>query len=370
MIQQSENRVQCLYRVSGLKQVHFDAYNQADIPMQKKACREYVKRMGWIIVNEEQETGSGYKNSASSRDAIKRIKERVQRKEFDILLVFMFDRIGRITNETPFVVEWLIQSGIRVVSVMEGEQCITNHVDHLVNYIRYWISEGESQKISMRARTRLAQLVEEGHGKGGIAPYGYRYEQDNRTNRHGRQLLKLVVHDSEAETVRMIYDRYVNYGYRAQRISSYLHEQHLKTRSGKNWHPSSIKGILRNLTYSGVLRCGEARSGLIQRLQIIDDETFSMAQKIHEERSEQTKPYVINKQSCRTLLAGNIYCRHCGSRLVLTSNHKKYTNKQGETKTWKQYRYTCYGKTVSAASQRPKPAAARCPRTAENSVLE
>jgi len=142
----------------------------------------------------------------------------------------------------------------------------------------------------------------------------------------------------------MIYDRYVNYGYGPQRISSYLREQHLKPRSGKNWHPSSIRGILRNLT-SGILRCGESRSEPIPTLQIIDDETFLMALKLNEERSDLRKACASSRGVCRTLLSSNTHCGHCGSRLVLSSNNKSYTNKQGETKHWKQYRYTCYGKT-------------------------
>ena len=70
-------RVQCLYRVSTTKQVDHDVDNNADIPMQRKACREFVDRMGWTIVGEEQETGvSGYKVSADDRDKLQLIKKR------------------------------------------------------------------------------------------------------------------------------------------------------------------------------------------------------------------------------------------------------------------------------------------------------
>ena len=58
-------RVCCLYRVSTTKQVDHDDMNQADIPVQRKACREFAGKMGWTIVGEEQEAGvSGYKVSA------------------------------------------------------------------------------------------------------------------------------------------------------------------------------------------------------------------------------------------------------------------------------------------------------------------
>ncbi len=115
-------RVDCLYRVSTTKQVDHDEQNQADIPVQRKACREFAAKMGWTIVHEEQENGvSGYKVSANDRDKLQLLKERAEQGKFDILLVFMFDRLGRKSDETPFVVEWFVKHGIRVWSVNEGE---------------------------------------------------------------------------------------------------------------------------------------------------------------------------------------------------------------------------------------------------------
>ena len=72
--------------------------------------------------------------------------------EFDILLVFMFDRLGRRDDETPFVVEWFVKQGIEVWSAMEGQQRFDTHVDKLLNYIRYWQASGESIKTSLRVK--------------------------------------------------------------------------------------------------------------------------------------------------------------------------------------------------------------------------
>ena len=43
-----------------------------------------------------------------------------------------------------------------------------------MNYIRFWQADGESQKTSIRTKTALGQMVQEGRFRGGIAPYGYR----------------------------------------------------------------------------------------------------------------------------------------------------------------------------------------------------
>lgn len=144
--------VYALYRVSTQKQVD---KQKNDIPMQKDACREFADKMGWQIGKEFLEKGiSGFKISAENRDAIQDLKAAALNGEFQILLVYMFDRIGRIDDETPFVVEWFVKHGIEVWSVKEGEQRFENHVDKLTNYIRFWQASGESEKTSMRIKTR------------------------------------------------------------------------------------------------------------------------------------------------------------------------------------------------------------------------
>ena len=111
-------RVYCLYRVSTKGQVEKD-----DIPMQKQRCHEFAAEKDWVIVKEFSEKGiSGFKVSAKDRDAIQEIQRDAASKQFDILLVFMFDRLGRKEDETPFVVEWFVNHGIQVWSAVEGEQ--------------------------------------------------------------------------------------------------------------------------------------------------------------------------------------------------------------------------------------------------------
>lgn len=128
--------------------------------MQRKDCRKFAESMGWEIVQEEQEAGvSGFKVSAADREAIIRLKEDALKDRFDILLVFMFDRLGHKEDETPFIVEWFVSHGIAVWSVKEGEQRFDQHVDFLMNYIRFWQASGESKKTSIRTKTALEQLV-------------------------------------------------------------------------------------------------------------------------------------------------------------------------------------------------------------------
>ena len=343
-----KKRVCCLYRVSTDKQVDHDDKNQADIPMQRKACHKFCEEKDWEIVHEEQEEGvSGHKVRAEHRDKLQIIKELAVQKKFDVFLVFMFDRIGRIADETPFVVEWFSRNGIEVWSTQEGEQRFDNHTDKLTNYIRFWQADGESEKTSIRTKTALGQLVADGGFKGGMAPYGYDLVKSGRFNKRKHEVFMLAVNEAEASVVRIVFEKYVQEGFGAQRIASYLNDLGYRARSGKPWHHATIRGIVCNLTYTGVLRCGESRSEVLPQLQIIEPELYEAAQHIRVSRSKdyEATRTVPRNIAGNSLLSGNVFCGHCGARLTLTTNGKRYPCKNDPNRIVKRVRYICYGKT-------------------------
>ncbi len=341
-------RVDCLYRVSTTKQVDHDELNQADIPVQRKACRDFADKMGWVIVNEEQETGvSGYKVSTNDRDKLQLIKKRAEQGKFDILLVFMFDRLGRKSDETPFVVEWFVKHGVRVWSVNEGEQRFESHTDRLTNYIRYWQADSESQKTSIRTKTAMGQMVQEGRFRGGGVPYGYRLAPSGILNKRKHEVCKLEIDEDEARVVRMMFNLCVGSGYGRSKIANMISGQGIKTRSGTNWHEATVGHILHNIAYTGVLRSGESQSEIFEELQIVDPDTFALAQKLMAERvnefnAQRTMPKNISGQA---LLSGNVFCGHCGGRLTLTTNGTVRHNLKGGTVFRRRVRYVCYNKT-------------------------
>ena len=341
-------RVHCLYRVSTTKQVDHDELNQADIPVQRKACREFADKMGWVIVNEEQETGvSGYKVSANDRDKLQLIKKRAEQGKFDILLVFMFDRLGRKSDETPFVVEWFVKHGVRVWSVNEGEQRFKSHTDRLTNYIRYWQADGESQKTSIRTKAAMGQMVQEGRFQGGGVPYGYKLVPSGIFNKRKHEVLKLEIDEDEARVVRLMFNLCVGSGYGRCKIANMISGQGIKTRTGTNWHEATVGHILHNIAYTGVLRSGESHSEIFEELQIVDPDTFALAQKLMAERvneynAQRTMPKNVSGQA---MLSGNIFCGHCGGRLTLTTNGTVRHNLKGGTVFRRRVRYVCYNKT-------------------------
>lgn len=56
---------------------------------------------------------------------------------------------------------------------MEGQQRFDSHVDKLMNYLRFWQASGESEKTSMRIKSKMQQMIEDGLYTGGPVKYGY-----------------------------------------------------------------------------------------------------------------------------------------------------------------------------------------------------
>lgn len=341
-----KKRVYCLYRVSTKWQVEKD-----DIPMQKQRCHEFAEEHDWLIVGEFYEKGvSGFKVSAKDRDAIQEIQRDAAMGQFDILLVFMFDRLGRKEDETPFIVEWFVQNGIEVWSAEEGQQRFDNHVDKLMNYIRYWQASGESLKTSVRTKTRLGQIVQEGRFRGGCAPYGYQLVKRGRLGKKNRALYDIETNPDEAVAVKEIFDLADRYGYGGRRIASELKDKGIyNIRTGESFHYSSIQNILKNIMYMGILRSGETKSEIFPELQIITPEQFERVAKGRQQRAadydqkcaaawheevvlQDGTTVEVNRppRSCpkrnsgRALLSGNIYCGHCGGRIFASTARKSH----------------------------------------------
>ena len=253
---------------------------------------------------------------AEDRDVLQKLREDALEKRFDILLVFMFDRIGRRSDETPFVVEWFIKHGIRVISVKEGEQILDSHTDRLLNYIRYWQGEGESKNTSLRIQTRLRQMHQEGYYTGGPVTYGYRLAYTGRRNKKGKPVQDLLIFDEEAAIVKEIFARTVSEQIGTTTLANDLNQRGLRTRAGAKFQYRTIKSILQNRTYLGYIIKRGVASPHIPTLQIVDETTFEKANQILSSRSAATvQRRSIPRKGKLALLSDILFCGSCGHRL-------------------------------------------------------
>lgn len=328
------------YRVSTKGQVDHD-----DIPMQKIECRKFCAQYGWRVVLEKAEKGvSGSKVSATKRDAIQELKAEAEKGNIDILLVFLFDRLGRIESETPYVVEWFVKHGVEVWSTREGQQKIDSHTDKLINYIRFWQAAGESEKIAERVATRIQQLNSSGHYSGGTVAYGYRAVHKGRVNKKGQPVKDLEIEPAEAPIVQELFELAAYEGKSAYAMAEMLNNRGLRTHSGAKFTPVHVLRILRHEGYLGYIVTCSVRSQHLPELEIISPKLFQKANEMVDMRctanAEARK--VAHKSDNNTLLAGLVYCAHCGAKMSGFMHHDRYKLRDGTVKESLKPKYNCY----------------------------
>lgn len=342
-------RVYCLYRVSTKGQVDHD-----DIPVQRKAAHDYVdSRKNWQIIREETELGvSGSKVSAAKRDVIQDFLEDAKQGKFDVLLVFMFDRLGRIEDETPFVLEAFVKAGVECWSVCEGEQKIENHTDKLLNYIRFWQAAGETYKMAQRIGETHSQIVESGHFRGGHVPFGYQAVDLGRRNKKDQPLLDLVVDPVTGPIAKKLFHKTVYEGLGSYQLVDWLKSKGIKHNTGSEFSHNTILRILRNPIYTGYYVTKKTRSPHLPDLQLIEVEVFNRAVEILKDRSRknESKRKTALKTAGHNLLSGNIYCGHCKNRLSSAKWQDKKRRKDGSLYVGEpKYKYSCFSKARKRA---------------------
>lgn len=359
-------KVVCLYRVSTKSQLIED-----DIPVQRNACLEFISRQkNWELVDEYLELGvSGYKVGASDREVLEKLKKDALEKKYDIIVVFMFDRLGRIEEETPYVLKWFVDKGIEMWSVKEGQRVLDTHIDSLINYITFWQASGESKKTQQRTLEAKKQMVKEGKYLGAPPAYGYKHITTGKHNEKGREIKKLVINQEEARIVKKIFDLSSLEGFGSRRIARELNEMGVPTKKGNGiqWAGSTISGILKNTIYKGYFSYGRYSTSQGKRiyrnqrdcetskikqdeLVIIWDDQWEEVQKLISLRAGKGKNECINKNiNKRTrnkeetlLFIGFIYCKDCKSKLTSHYSYKKRTDEKDDKNKIRIPSYVCY----------------------------
>lgn len=368
-------RVRTLLRVSSKQQLHDD-----DIPLQRAEVQRYIAtHRDWVFDKEYLEGAiSAYKNGVGDRDILQDILEDAQNGEFDVLLAYMSDRIGR-QEEYAFYVATLNRLGVEVWTINDGELKTTDHVDKLITYIKFWQNEGESKKTSQRVHDARVESVLEGKFIGGKAPYGYKLVDSGMISNKGRMLKKLVIVEEHAEVVRKIYSLAIHQGYGYEKIAKYLNKEGIPAPSLPQWKNGTVASILKNPIYMGYYSINRRKTiytkkkldrkewtlskKQIPEIVIVSEQDWERAQLIRESRknrieaSKQKSIQVFEEQyntpfstSGKLALIGLCQCGYCGKRLKNGSYLNRWTTLDDEEKVSYVGRYSCPSKCKERAS--------------------
>jgi DNA invertase Pin-like site-specific DNA recombinase len=294
----------------------------------------------------------------AQRDAILQIQIMAEKKEFDVLIVYKSDRIGRTSDESPMIVKQLNDKGIRIITA-NGEEIKTNtQMDKLMTYLTFWQNESESVKLSERVADYHKMLIQEGRYRGGTVPYGYMIIDNGAKNYKGRLIYDFIVNPQEVEIVKLIYNLAVKSNMGSRSIAKYLNEHGYIKSNGNGWAFNTVTNVLNNPIYKGhflvqsKVKKEQILSPKIQELVIIDEDLWEQCQRSRKNRKVNVDNGVI-KGATRgnALLAGIAYCGYCNNKMHIWNNHKYYTNKNGIKKKVVVINYRCQSSVSSGRIQ-------------------
>jgi site-specific DNA recombinase len=214
------------------------AFNSLDA--QREACEAYVasqRAEGWVLVPDRYDDG-GVSGATLERAALKRLLHDIEQGLVDVVVVYKIDRLSRSLLDFSRLVEVFDGNNVTFVSVTQSFNTTTS-MGRLTLNVLLSFAQFEREVIGERIRDKFAASRKKGMWMGGYVPLGYRLE--NR---------KLVIEDSEAANVRMIFERFVSVG-SATILARMLQAEAVTMRNGRQIDKSYLYRLLNNRVYVG-----------------------------------------------------------------------------------------------------------------------
>ena len=290
---------------------------------QREACEAYIKSQaheGWRLIHDRYDDGA-FSGSSLDRPALQRLLTEVRAGKIDTIVVYKVDRLTRSLGDFAKLVELFDQHSVSFVSVTQSFNT-TSSMGRLTLNVLLSFAQFEREVIGERVRDKIAASKAKGIWVGGSVPLGYA-----SVNK------KLVVVPEEAETVRLIFRRYLELGSIRDLVEDLDHKgirtrrQTLSTgqiRGGIRFGVGPLAHLLRNRFHIGeVVYRGAVHSG--EHEPILDRTLFEAVQ-VKLAAGASTRQ--LKLRASPTILAGRIFDDR-GNRMTPT-----HTNKQGA-----RYRY-------------------------------
>ena len=260
---------------------------------------------------------------AKKRPAFLRMIEDAKNGKFGLIVTREVCRFARNVVDTLVVTRELKGIGVEVYFIDDNIWTMDGDGELRLSLMAT-LAQEESRKTSERVKAGQKISRDNGvlYGNGNILGY----------DRVGGSY---VINEEQAETVRMIYDLYLQ-GYGSMRIASILTERKRKNASGViKWSISNIMRAIRNATYTGTKCYNKSRSNnfleqkRINNLDmstyeyvegdfpaIISQEVWDKAQQIRESRKKPTlvsaEKTTISKRDSKDIWVNKLRCA-CGS---------------------------------------------------------
>ncbi len=166
---------------------------------QRQACEAFIKSQageGWRMVKTAFDDG-GYSGATMDRPALKTLLAQIKEKRIDVVVVYKVDRLTRSLADFAKIVEIFDAEGVSIVAVTQQFNTTTS-LGRLTLNVLLSFAQFEREVTGERIRDKIAASKQKGMWMGGGLPLGY--DLSDR---------RLVVNPAEAETVRLIFQLYL-----------------------------------------------------------------------------------------------------------------------------------------------------------------
>ena len=294
---------------------------QASLEWQEDIIRSEVLKRSHCLEFVFSDKASG---KDSERTGFSLMKENIANKSVTFLYVWRLDRISRNVSDILEFYDYCSQNGVTIVSIADPITATSDSMARFQISVVGSVAQLQRELIAENQRIGLRKKHEMGFHLSARVPFGYRYYTKD----------KIMILDDEAETVRTVYDLYVN-GSGYKKICSRLSSKGILFR-GNPFKVHNVRNILTNPFYSGYI---ENEFGRVRGSHppIVTSEMQDAVQQIQKSRR------VVKKDFRRNLLQKKIKCPYCGNRL---SNHVIKPNRKNR-RYQKLYYYNCSTNTTN-----------------------
>lgn len=285
---------------------------------QKRAIEEFATKNGFGIYENYTDYISG--TSAMKRDNFQKMIGNAMQNKFDVILVFHTSRFARNVEEAKQYKNLLRKKlGINVISVTQSFGNYEDPSSYLNESINEVFDEHYSRQLSFWVRSGLMEKRRQGRPIGGCPPYGYTRKKTGYDE--GKQRIVYSknwdIDEDQARIVRRFFKMYASGDYSMEKIATILSREGHKTRYGNPFTYSSLKCMLANKTYIGLVH--SPRKDLpdlpsIVHKPIISKELFNSCQAMIKARRHTCGRPVAQHRFY--LLQGLLCCQHCSERLA------------------------------------------------------
>jgi DNA invertase Pin-like site-specific DNA recombinase len=236
---QAQRRLRCAIYTRKSSEEGLDMeFNSLDA--QRESCEAYVasqRSEGFAAIRERYDDG-GHSGGTLERPALQRLLADVEDGLIDVVVVYKIDRLSRSLMDFAKLVEIFDRNNVTFVSVTQSFNTTTS-MGRLTLNILLSFAQFEREVIGERIRDKIAASRKRGMWMGGFVPLGYRV--DNR---------KLVIEESEAAIVRMIFERFVTVG-SATVLARALATEGVLNKRGKLIDKGFLYKLINNRVYIG-----------------------------------------------------------------------------------------------------------------------